>query len=126
MTLFWWEILIGNWGVVGNSESDIAIEEFDPYDSHQLYETFLAVDAKYRTFRDNILFKELIRFMWPQLLCVPFNPPDSPKDRAILMLNKIGIESTLRILKAKMFEFCYHFWWKRKKPRSLNKATIKH
>ena len=46
MTLFWWEVLIGNWGAVGNSESDIAIEEFDPFGSHLLYETFLAVDAR--------------------------------------------------------------------------------
>ncbi len=30
MTLLYWEQMMGNWGVVGNSESDIAIEEFDP------------------------------------------------------------------------------------------------
>ncbi len=115
MTLFWWEVLIGNWGSVGNSESDIAIEEFDPYDSHFIYEMFLSVDAKYRTFRDNILFRELIQFMWPQLLDVPFNPPDSIKDALVFALNKLGFEKSLRMLKAKLYEFCYQFWWKHQK-----------
>jgi hypothetical protein len=113
MTLFWWEVLIGNWGSVGNSESDIAIEEFDPYDSHLLYEMFLSVDAKYRTFKDNILFKELIKFMWPQLLDVPLNPPDSKKDRLIHWLHKLGIEYKLRMLKANLYEIYWHFWRKR-------------
>ena len=115
MTLFWWEVLIGNWGAVGNSESDIAIEEFDPYNSHLLYETFLSIDAKYRTFKDNILFKELIRFMWPQLLDMPFNPPESIKDRAFFTLNKLGFENILRIFKARLYEFFFHFWWKNEK-----------
>ena len=90
MTLFWWEVLIGNWGAVGNSESDIAIEEFDPFDSHLLYETFLAVDPEYRTFKNNILFRELIRSMWPELLEFPFNPPDSKKDYAYLYAQQTG------------------------------------
>jgi hypothetical protein len=114
MTLFWWEILIGNWGAVGNSESDIAIEEFDPYDSHMLYETFLSVDEEYRTFKDNILFRELIRFMWPQLLDMSFNSPDNLKSWVVFMLNKMGVENSLRMLKARLYEFCYHSWWKRR------------
>jgi len=113
MTLLWWEILIGNWGSVGNSESDIAIDEFDPYDSHLLYEMFLSVDAKYRTFKDNILFRELIRFMWPQLLDVPFNPADSIRAKLIQGLHKLGIEYKLRMLKARLCEICYHSCWKR-------------
>lgn len=115
MTLFWWEVLIGNWGSVGNSESDIAIEEFDPYASHLLYETFLSVDAKFRTFKDNILFEELVRFMWPELLGVPYNPPDTIKGWLVLALHKLGIESTLRMLKCSLYEFLYHSWWKGQK-----------
>lgn len=117
MTLFWWEVLIGNWGAVGNSESDIAIEEFDPYNSHLLYEMFLSVDAKYRTFKNNILFKELIKFMWPELLELPFNPPDSRRDRMIMVLHKLGIESTLRTLKARLYGYCYHSFWKKRSTK---------
>lgn len=115
MTLFWWEILIGNWGAVGNSESDIAIEEFDPFDSHLLYEMFLSVDAKYRTFKNNILFRELIKFMWPELLELPFNPPDSKKDRVITVLNKFGVENALRMMKARLYGWYYRLFWAQKK-----------
>ena len=108
MTLFWWEILIGNWGSVGNSESDIAIEEFDPYASHFLYETFLSVDAKYRTFRDNILFEKLVGFMWPELLEVPVNPPDHFRDYLITALHKIGVERYFRSLKYSFYKLLYH------------------
>lgn len=114
MTLFWWEVLIGNWGAVGNSESDIAIEEFDPYNSHYLYEMFLSVDAKYRTFKDNILFKELIRFMWPQLLDVPDNPPESFRDWCELSLHKLGIEMPLRKWKFNICSFLYQLLWENK------------
>lgn len=104
MTLFWWEVLIGNWGVVGNSESDIAIEEFDPYASHGIYELLLAVSPKYRTFHDNVLFDELIRVMWPELLSFPVNPPDGLKDWGIHALRKLGIEEALRSAKYRTWE----------------------
>jgi len=37
LTLLYWEHTLGDWGVTGNSESDIAIEEINPFDSHYLY-----------------------------------------------------------------------------------------
>lgn len=118
MTLFWWEVLIGNWGAVGNSESDIAIEEFDPYNSHYLYEIFLSVDPQYRTFNDNILFKELIHFMWPQLLNVPVNPNENYKDRLLWRLRKTSIEKKLRHLKFKIYRLLYLILWS--KPKQGN------
>ena len=41
LDLFYWEQRLGNWGAVRNSESLIAIEKVDPFDSHLLYEIFL-------------------------------------------------------------------------------------
>lgn len=111
MTLFWWEVLIGNWGCVGNSESDIAIEEFDPYACHLIYELFLSVDAKYRTFSNNILFDELIRAMWPQLLDVPVNPPDSIKEWGVLALWKLGLLELVKMLRYRLRAF-YDHWWR--------------
>jgi len=73
-TLVFWEHYAGNWGAVGNSESDIAMEELNPYVSHLLYETFLSVDDKYTNYKNPILFREMIRNMWPQLLEWPVNP----------------------------------------------------
>ena len=73
-TLVFWEHYAGNWGAVGNSESDIAMEELNPYVSHLLYETFLSVDDKYSNYKNPILFREMINNMWPQLLEMPINP----------------------------------------------------
>lgn len=117
MALLYWEQRAGNWGAVGNSESDIAIEEVDPYDSHLLYEIFLGVDEKYRDARQTpcVFFREMIRSMWPELLEWPINPPDSIRDWCVLALHKLGIEKSLRMLKYKLYEFCYHSWWKGQK-----------
>jgi len=70
MKLLLWEALLGNWGAVGNSESDIAIEEFDPYNSHYIYEIMLSVDSV-----QGDLFEGTFKEMWPELLDYPFNPP---------------------------------------------------
>jgi hypothetical protein len=100
MTLLYWENTMGNWGTVGNSESDIGLEEFDPYDSHFLYETFLAVDDKYRTYSNNTLFREMIKRMWPELLQWPINPPaDNIRDRVVFLLKRAGIYPLLKQLK---------------------------
>jgi hypothetical protein len=100
MTLLYWEQMMGNWGVTGNSESDIAIEEFDPYDSHFLYETLLGVDVKYSKYGDSVLFREMIKRMWPELLEWPINPPSAAlKQRAAWLLKNAGIYSTLKSTK---------------------------
>jgi hypothetical protein len=91
MKLFLWEGLLGNWGSVGNSESDIAIEEFDPYDSHYIYEIIMSVD---RTQGD--LFEALFREMWPELLEFPFNPPDTMRDWVRNGLIRIGLFQPLK------------------------------
>jgi hypothetical protein len=91
MKLFLWEGLLGNWGCVGNSESDIAIEEFDPYDSHYIYEIMLSVDQTQGDF-----FEALFREMWPELLEFPFNPPETITDWIKKWLNQIGLFQPLK------------------------------
>lgn len=112
--LFWWEVLLGTWGSVGNAESDIAIEEFDPFCSHYLYETFLSLDVKYRTPRDNVLFRELIRHMWPELLRIPVNPAAGFKDWRDDILDRIGLEKAAKSLKYNVHKLCYHAWWQKR------------
>jgi hypothetical protein len=86
MRLLLWEMLLGNWGVVGNSESDIAIEEFDPYDSHYIYEIMLSVDPS-----QGDIFKGMFKEMWPELLNFPFNPPNTKSDWIKHWLKRIGL-----------------------------------
>ena len=99
LTLLLWEQLLGNWGAVGNSESDIAIEEFDPYDSHYMYETLLAVDEKSINGDRHVIFRAMIQKMWPELLPFPINPPDTPTERMKRLSRQIGMFPLLKRLR---------------------------
>lgn len=102
MTVFQWEQNKGNRWVVGNSESDIAIEEIDPFDSHLLYEFFLGVNDIYTEYKYPIIFKKLIHQMWPELLKWPINPPFTMKDKIKYLLEKIHFLELLKQLQ---------YWW---------------
>jgi hypothetical protein len=99
LTLLYWEHALGNWGVTGNSESDIAIEELNPFDSHLLYETLLGVDERQSRIKNSKLFKEMIRNMWPELLEWPINPPHTRQHKMKTFLYKIGLFEILKELK---------------------------
>jgi len=99
LDLFYWEQRLGNWAAVRNSESYIAIEKVDPYNSHLLMEVFLGVEKKYSKKRKNILFREMIRHMWPELLAWPINPPCTMRDKVTGFLDNIGVYEFLRELK---------------------------
>ena len=96
MKLFLWEGLLGNWGAVGNSESDIAIEEFDPYASHYIYEIMLSADQDEGKNGIGELFEGMFREMWPELLDYPFNPPDTYRNHVIHWLQKFGVYKYLQ------------------------------
>ena len=104
LTLLYWEQMMGNWGTVGNSESDIAIEEIDPYDSHALYETFLGVDPQYCRYKESpcVFFREMIHTMWPRLLDWPINPPFTVRNRRDQLLGTMGLFAPLKELKYRM------------------------
>jgi hypothetical protein len=88
MKLFDFEVLTGNWAVVGNSESDIAMEEFDPYNSHFMYEIMLSLEKKYQK---SGFFEAIIGNMWPELLQHPFNPPENTAEFLKETMIKCGI-----------------------------------
>lgn len=73
-TLYYWEVDLGNWGAVGNSESDIAIEELNPFNSHAIFEQMLGVNDNDTKLRDNLLFEQIIAQSNPALNNVPINP----------------------------------------------------
>jgi len=108
MSHFIWWSLSGNWAAVGNSESDIAIEEFNPYDSHHLTEIILSVDWADRAIPNNrgipSFYEGMFREMWPELLDFPFNPPDTIEGKIKYWLEQVGI---LQPLKRLRFKFDY-------------------
>jgi len=99
LTLLYWEHWLGNWGAIGNSESDIAIEEIDPYDSHKLYEIFLGVDDRFTNYYKPVIFREMICKMWPELMKWPINPPLNLREKAAKELKEIGIYQFLQEIK---------------------------
>lgn len=104
MVLLYWEQRLGNWGATRNSESLIAIEKIDPFNSHLLYETFLGVDEKYRNYLASpcVFVREMIRHMWPDLLDWPINPPYILQDKIIWLLVELGLYEPLRELQYQM------------------------
>ncbi|EPT9294292.1 TPA: hypothetical protein ACPJ2S_001934 [Vibrio alginolyticus] len=80
-TLFYWEEDLGNWGAVGNSESDIAIEEINPYNCHEIFELMLGVDWSSSKLRDNELFDRMINIFDPSLSEIPINPVYKRSDK---------------------------------------------
>jgi hypothetical protein len=105
-TLVFWEHYAGNWGAVGNSESDIAMEELNPYVSHLLYETLLSVNDKYTNYKNPVLFREMINNMWPQLLDWPVNPMKY-SSRGRLIKGMPGIETYHNLKKEIRYQINY-------------------
>jgi hypothetical protein len=105
LTLLYWEQRLGNWGAARNSESTIAIEKIDPFDSHLLHEIFLGVDERYRDYQENpcVFFGKMIHNMWPELLEWPINPAYSRWEKIQGCFKKIGIYDFLRELKYQVY-----------------------
>lgn len=74
MDLFYWEQRMGNWGSMYQSEQDIAIDEFSPYNNRKLLMTLLKVDVQYRISPEHLLYKRLIEDLWSDTLSEPINP----------------------------------------------------
>jgi hypothetical protein len=98
-TLFWWEQNKGNRWNVTYSEADIAIEQLDPFNSHLLHEIFLGVDDIYTTHENNIFFRKMIDFMWPELLNWPVNPASTFRDWLVQILKRLGLLAALKELR---------------------------
>ena len=74
VTLFYWEIRFGNWAPMYNAELDLSIEEFAPFNCRQLINLILGLDDKYRIPSNMLLYQEMIKSLWPEVLSKPVNP----------------------------------------------------
>ncbi|MBF4385444.1 hypothetical protein EA848_14935 [Vibrio anguillarum] len=82
-SLYYIEQKLGNWGAVGNSESDIAFEEVNPFATHYIIERMICLPYKYTKYYNNILFKEIIHYLAPEISCIPINPPRNFKGKIV-------------------------------------------
>ncbi|MBL4763663.1 MAG: hypothetical protein JKX67_00035 [Colwellia sp.] len=102
--LFYWEQFIGNWGVSGQASSDIAIEEFFPFNCRNIIELSYGLDDL--AYEDSPLFIALINHMWPEALSEPVNPKSSFEKYITLcknLLRKIGVFNKIRYIYFKLF-----------------------
>jgi hypothetical protein len=128
MIILYWEQRLGNWAATRNSESKIAIDKIDPYNSHLLNEIFLGVDERYKDYQADlcILFREIIRSMWPELLDYPVNPSVTMRDKIKTFMIKI---QAYEILKEFKYQLSYGGYLCRKHSKAnlqKNRTMVNH
>ena len=74
LDLFYYEHKMGNWLAMNMVENDIVQEHFLPFNNRLLLTTLLSVNEKYRTSPDYVLYSDIMRFLWPEVLSQPINP----------------------------------------------------
>jgi hypothetical protein len=72
--MLYWEQRLGNWGAQCPAEQDIIIEELSPYNCRLLIEILSATPRHMRAAPDYPLYKELMQYLWPEVLSAPINP----------------------------------------------------
>jgi len=101
LDLFYWEERMGNWGALGPSETDMAIEEFSPFNCRDLLTVLLSVNTRYRDKHYNRLYKKMITNMWRETLAEPIDP--SVKLTLIRVLKILRLYSITKYLYGKVF-----------------------
>jgi hypothetical protein len=72
--LFHWELYCGTWLAAGQAEWDMATDTFSPFNGRLVLETVLSVDPARRKLPENVLHRDLMRELWPEVLAEPINP----------------------------------------------------
>lgn len=102
--LLYWEQRSGNWASHASTLPDMARESLSLYNCRDILITMLSVDKKYQGY-DNKLYRRIMEILWPEVLSLPFNPPQGLKAKAKhyyqlygldQKLKQLGIEKTIR------------------------------
>jgi hypothetical protein len=95
MDLFFLEQRMGRWATAAFSEYDIAHETFNPYNNRRLHCLMLAISERHRRNRRwDVLIKH-IKYMWPEVLLEPINPPDSISDKVQQFIRRFIVHKTI-------------------------------
>jgi hypothetical protein len=95
MDLFFLEQRMGRWATEAFSEYDIAHETFNPYNNRYLHCLMLAISEKYRRNRRWAVIMKHIKYMWPEVLLEPINPPDRILDKIQQFIRRFIIHKTI-------------------------------
>lgn len=78
LDMFEWEQGHGNWLAMTLLEFDMAWRDiFTPFNCRNVLTTMLGVNETYRCEPNYLLFKQLVKKLWPETLAVPINPGKS-------------------------------------------------
>lgn len=97
LDLFNWEERNGNWYTKFQEDKDIAQEEFSAFNSRLFMDICLGVKAKYRDEDTNVLYKSMVKHMWPEALSEPMHY----KSWGRYYLKKVGLYILARRLMKK-------------------------
>jgi hypothetical protein len=95
MDLFFLEQRMGRWATAAFSEYDIAHETFNPYNNRHLHCLMLAISDRHRKNRRWDVTIKHIKYMWPEVLLEPINPPDRTADKIQQFIRRIIVHQVV-------------------------------
>ena len=95
LDLLFWEQRMGSWQAMSQLEWDIVQDVFTPFNCRTLLTQFLSVDRKYRSPQNPILYSELMKLLWPEVLSEPINP-SKKKERVRTVIQQFVSDSPMR------------------------------
>ena len=95
LDLFFLEQRMGRWATAAFSEYDIAHETFNPYNNRHLHCLMLAINERHRRNRRWDVILKHIKYMWPEVLSEPINPPDRILDKIQQFIRRSIIHNTI-------------------------------
>jgi len=99
LDLFVWEHKAGNWQTMGPAEEDICLDGVRPLSNRSLIISLLSVNKKPEINDSQYIQKEIIKYLWPELLTEPINPFPLYKNIVKKALKYIGLLDTFRKIK---------------------------
>ncbi len=100
LDLFVWEHKAGNWQTMGPAEEDICLDGVRPLSNRSLIISLLSVNKNPDIKDSQYIQKEIIKYLWPELLTEPINPLPFYKNIIKKALKYIGLLNTFRKIKS--------------------------
>ncbi len=95
MDLFYWEQRVGNWSAQVTALGDVYIETFSLFSCRDLLITMMSVNDRHRRY-DNELYRNIMNYLWPEILSEPINPPVSMEAYIKDILHRIKIYNWIK------------------------------
>ncbi len=79
LDLFYWEHRMGSWQAQSQLEWDLVQESYVPYNNREILELMLSTSKEYRCAPRYVLHEKIAKYLWPEVMSQPVNPPILPK-----------------------------------------------